>query len=200
MNLKTDDLVLGYLHHIATFHPEKDILYIPSAKLSKEKSKIAWIINKSTATVKRKIEVLVEKKLINKSTLDGKEIYVIPQTTIGKYKIINDDMIWYILQTRTHNILKVYIYLLSKYDWKKQEQGEMYQFTCGEIAEAVGYSCSSASSGDITSLFSTILASLKREGIIDYECFYSNYNNNHVSPAMRLTFVAHSIDDLPPVD
>lgn len=28
MNLTADDLILGYIHHLATFIPEKKILYV----------------------------------------------------------------------------------------------------------------------------------------------------------------------------
>jgi hypothetical protein len=101
MNFTIDDLVYGYLQHIATYHPEKKILYIPVSKLGSEKKAISLIIGKTTRTVSRKIDDLIENNFIIKRelNLNGKltQVYEIPQKTIGIYKIINEDMMWYIV-------------------------------------------------------------------------------------------------------
>ena len=201
MNLTTDDLVLGYLQHIATFHPEEKVLYIPVAKVSKEKATIAFMIDKSSKTVQRKIDKLIENGLVSKRMmkLNGKDtaVYEIPQKTSGIYKVIDEEMMWYIVSTRRQFALKIYIYLLNKYDWKKQEGNEMYSFTCKELAEAVGYTSSSADTGTITSVISQLLMSFKREGVLNYEDYYDTVNGVHVSPQKRLTFVAHKLAELP---
>ena len=41
MNLTIDDMVYGYIQHIATFAPELKVLYVPTAKVSEEKKNIA---------------------------------------------------------------------------------------------------------------------------------------------------------------
>lgn len=196
MNLTSDDLVLGYLQHIATFHPEEKVLYVPLTKVSKEKKDIALIIDKTPRTAQNKINKLIENGLISKRImkLNGKdtEVYEIPQDTSGRYKIIDEEMMWYLVSTRKLWALKIYVYLLNKYDWKKQEQGEMYSFTCGELAQAIGYTEASAATGSISSIISNLLISFKREGVLNYE----DYSDGQ-SPRKRLTFVAHKPSELP---
>lgn len=196
MNLSTDDLIFGYIQHMATFAPEKNLLYITVANVSKEKKTMAWIIDKSARTVQRKIDTCVEKGLLIKREVELNNkptwIYEIPQETKGRYEILQDDLMWYIICTRRQYALKIYLYLYNKYKWKKQEKKEMYSFTCGELAEAIGYSASSADTGAVTSIISMQLKSLKNEGIIDFE----EYNDGQ-SPKKRLTFVASHMSELP---
>lgn len=195
MNLTSDDLVLGYLQHIATYHPDKKILYIPISKMPQEKKAMTLIIDKSTKTVQRKIDTLIRNGLIIKKSieLNGKEtlVYEIPQDTKGRYKIIDEELMWYIISTRRLWALKIYLYLLDKYNWKKQEQKEMYSFTCGELAQAIGYTETSAATGTISSIISNLLVSFKREGVIDYKDYYDDK-----SPRKRLTFVAKNLLEL----
>lgn len=198
MNLSVDDIVFGYLQHLATFHPEKQTLYVPVDKVSKEKGTIAEMIDKTARTVQNKINKLIENGLIIKEmmNLNGNEtaVYVIPQTTIGRYQIIKDDMMWYLLTTRKQNILKIYVYLLNKYDWKAKDK-EMYSFTNEELLAAIGYKASSF--GSYTSVLTTILNSLKREGIIDFVEYCDSQYSARATMRKRLTFVAHNTSELP---
>ena len=148
MNLETNALLLGYIQHLATFMPEKEILYIPVEEVIKERKKIMFIIGKrSVNTVNYQIAKLVDKGLIKKEILiiNNKQVecYIMPQITKGSYELINNDLLWYIVQTRNLNSLKIYLYLLNKYKWKSKS-GEKYTFTLEEIAKALGYAETSA--------------------------------------------------------
>lgn len=195
MNLKADDLVLGYLQHFATYHPEKKMLYIPLEKVNKEKPIMAEMFDCSTRTISRKITILVELGLIQSITLvlNGKtaKVYEFPQNTIDRYQMIDDDFMWYITQTRRSGALKLYLYLANKWIWKKK-QGELYSFTAGELALALGYSTASARQGTIINMINTLLESFKREGAIDYVEYY--YNN---LPYKRLTKLCTKLNELP---
>lgn len=198
MNFTIDDIVFGYIQHLATYAPELNTLYVPVKKVSASKADIAWIINKTTRTVSNKINKLIENGLIQERQikLNDKDewVYVIPQETCGKYEIIQDEMVWYILQTRTQNALKVYIYLLNKYKWKLKTKDEMYSFTASEILEAMGYS--SSSNGAKTSAITTLLESLRREGIIDYVDYWDTTYCLKGTDRKRLTFVATGLNQL----
>lgn len=200
MNLTVDDLIFGYIQHSATYVPEKNLLYITADKVSKEKKMMAWIIDKSPRTVQRKIDTCVEKGLLIKREVELNNkptwVYEIPQETIGRYEIVQDDLMWYIICTRRQYCFKLYVYLLNKYKWKKQEGKEMYSFTCGELAKAIGYAASSADKGTVTSIINMGLQSLKNEGIIDYEEYYDTINGVG-TPKKRLTFVASKMSELP---
>ncbi len=64
MNLSIDDMVYGYIQHMATYAPELKTLYIPVDKVSSEKKNIAKIINKTPRTVSNRIEKLLNAELL----------------------------------------------------------------------------------------------------------------------------------------
>lgn len=48
---------------------------------------------------------------------------------------MNYEMLSYLVNTRNSNAIKIYIYLLNKFQWK-----EKYVFTLKELLVAIGYS------------------------------------------------------------
>ena len=64
MNLTIDDMVYGYIQHMATFAPELKVLYVPVAKVSMEKKEIAKVINKTTRTVSNRINKMLDADLL----------------------------------------------------------------------------------------------------------------------------------------
>lgn len=198
MNFTIDDIVFGYIQHLATFAPELNTLYVPVNKVAASKADMAWMINKTTRTVSNKIKKLIENGLIQEQhmKLNGKDelVYIIPQQTCGKYEIIQDEMVWYILQTRTQNALKVYLYLLNKYKWKLKEKDEMYSFTADEILAALGYA--SSSTGAKSSAITALLESFRREGLINYIDYIDNTYCAKGANRKRLTFVATGLSNL----
>lgn len=195
MNISIDDLIFGYIQHIATYAPEKKILYVTKEDVSKAKTDMALIAGvKTTRTISNKINKMVEKGLLEERIFQDKGVYVIPQETKGKYEILQDDMVWYIVCTRQLNALKIYLYLFNKYKWK-QSQGEMYSFTNSELLTAIGYATSTAQNRN-TEYTEMLLQSFKREGVIDYVEYTDKENSVHVTTRKRLLFVAKSIEEL----
>lgn len=109
---------------------------------------------------------------------------------MGQYEIIYEDIMWHIVCTRKRYILKIYLYLLNKFDWKKETKSELYSFTLGELAEAIGYTKNSSVVGTVLEIIDTALTSLRNEGIIDFV----NYSDG-ISVRKRLTFVAHNMKE-----
>ena len=87
------------------------------------------------------------------------------------------------------------MYLLSKYQWKKD-----YIFTIQELKEALGYAATTKS---CDALIKNVLASFKAEGIIKYEKIYEqvdvDINGSNVINVerMQLKYVLENAADLP---
>ena len=200
MNLTIDDMVYGYIQHMATFAPELKKLYVLVDNVSMEKKDIARIIGRTPRTVTNRIKKLLENGLLveEQITLNGvnRLCYVIPQETKGKYQIIYDEMLYYLICTRTTDCIKIYLYLKNKYDWKKKTN-EYYSFTNGEILSAIGYS--NNYDGIASARIQCILESLMREGVIKWAS-YTEMVNGYTAPKKRLLFVATGLNELAPVE
>lgn len=200
MNLTIDDMVYGYIQHMATFAPELKVLYVPVAKVSMEKKEIAKVINKTTRTVSNRINKLLDADLLKQEqlNLNGKDTlcYIIPQETKGRYQIIFDEMLYYLICTRNVNCIKIYLYLKNKYDWKKKTD-ELYSFTNAELLTAIGYSGNY--NGNISTYIQYILDSFMREGVIKWAEYYETNSSGKPTPKKRLLFVATGIKDLKPI-
>lgn len=200
MNLTIDDMVYGYIQHMATFAPELKKLYVLVDTVSMEKKDIARMIGRTPRTVSNRIKKLLDNGLLveEQITLNGvnRLCYVIPQETKGKYQIIYDEMLYYLISTRTTDCIKIYLYLKNKYDWK-QKTNEYYSFTNGEILSAIGYS--NNYDGIASARIQCILESLMREGVIKWAS-YTEMINGYTAPKKRLLFVATGLNELAPVE
>lgn len=200
MNLTIDDMVYGYIQHMATFAPELKKLYVLVDTVSMEKKDIARMIGRTPRTVTNRIKKLLDNGLLveEQITLNGvnRLCYVIPQETKGKYQIIYDEMLYYLISTRTTDCIKIYLYLKNKYDWKKKTN-EYYSFTNGEILSAIGYS--NNYDGIASARIQCILESLMREGVIKWAS-YTEMVNGYTAPKKRLLFVATGLNELAPVE
>lgn len=208
MNYKVDDLLYGFLRSLSTARPtgkktknNKDEYeeYLIYKDYVKNKKTIAGICGCSVKTVERHLNDLGEKGLISDEIHVVKQgdkeyeyrclLFPIPE---GSFKIIEKELLRYLLDTRNAQCIKVYLYLLSKYEWKTG-----YTFTLTEINKALGY----APTTNTTSV-NNIVESLAREGIIEYEDDY-DYIEQHgeviATPVKRLNFVAKSKKQLPKV-
>lgn len=200
MNLTIDDMVYGYIQHMATFAPELKKLYVLVDTVSMEKKDIARMIGRTPRTVTNRIKKLLQNGLLveEQITLNGANrlCYVIPQETKGKYQIIYDEMLYYLISTRTTDCIKIYLYLKNKYDWK-QKTNEYYSFTNGEILQAIGYS--NNYDGIASARIQCILESLMREGVIKWAS-YTEMINGYTAPKKRLLFVATGLNELATVE
>ena len=200
MNLTIDDMVYGYIQHMATFAPELKKLYVLVDNVSMEKKDIARIIGRTRRTVTNRIKKLLDNGLLveEQITLNGvnRLCYVIPQETKGKYQIIYDEMLYYLICTRTTDCIKIYLYLKNKYDWKKKTN-EYYSFTNAEILSALGYSDNY--NGNASARVQCILDSFMREGVIKWAS-YTEMIGSNTAPKKRLLFVATGLNELAPVE
>lgn len=198
MNYNSDDLLFGAMQYLATFHPELNILYLTKKKVKKAQNELASICGATTRTVSRHIDRLKEKGLVKEKTLYlgadkvEYECYIFPYDSSGRYQIVDNEMLWYIVSTRNHNAVRVYLQLLNWFKWKA-EAGEFYNFDNKDLVAKLGYS----TKGNYTlasSMITNILESFYREGIIDYQEYYEqsvdNKGNIITFPQKRLLFVA----------
>lgn len=205
MNFKTDDLLYGFLRCLSTARPvenKKYREYLPIKEYHKNKKVIANVCGVSTKTLERHLNALFDKGLLDQGLeiveQDGKqyeyECFWFPYDENGKYKILERDMVRYLIDTRNAQCIKVYLYLLNKYEYKKN-----YTFTIAEIQKALGYSTSTTSA---IATIGNILESFAREGLIEYEDTYDyieKHGEIHKIPVKELHFVASSIKQLPKV-
>lgn len=83
---------------------------------------------------------------------------------------------------RSAQSIRVYVYLLNKYLWKK-ETNENYIFTLSELKDALGYA-ETTKTADI--ILDTILKSFYREGLIKWREIVDSKNvNGKVIPVIR---------------
>lgn len=157
MSYNIKDLLYGYLQYKATFDTTTKQLYIDAKKYRDIKPELANLYGCSIRTVEREIE-----KLINCNLLTRENDRFIITATASKYQLIDYDMLEYLLETRNHNTIRIYVYLLNKYIWKKSIDAK-YTFTITELLEVIGYKTVSA---DKTNAIRRIIDSLEREGII----------------------------------
>lgn len=217
INFKTNDLLYGFMRSLSTARPEvedgkvvktangktKYREYLPLKTFRKNKKLIAAICNVTPRTIDNHIEKLAEAGLIdqgierietNGQTYDY-ECYWFPYDENGLYKIVDKDVVEYLVHTRNAHAIRVYLYLLSKYQWKKD-----YIFTLQELKEAIGYAASTKS---CDTLIKNVLASFKAEGIIKYEKIHEqidiDVNGSNVINVerMKLKYVLENAADLP---
>lgn len=203
MNYSTDDLLYGLIQHLAT-HNENEPnvnhrLYLTKTNYTKNRKLLQNMCGVTTQTLLNHLNKLIEKGLIEEFDLvvDDKcyPAYGIVVNELNNYKIIDNDWLFYLLSTRTHNAIRVYFYLLDKYEWKLRDE-ENFVFTNKDILKAIGYSASTRSASQMVT---NILHSFRREGVIDYEEFYEETfvgNDSVPVPKMRLTKVARSEQQL----
>lgn len=198
MNYNSDDLLFGAMQYLATYHPELQLLYLTKKKYRKEQANLANLCGVTKGTVTRHLNRLIEKGLVKEKKIyigaDAVEYecYIFPYDYSGKYQIIDNEMLWYVVSTRNHQAVRVYITLLNWYKWKAQS-GEYFNFDNRDIMLKLGYSPDSKNTL-ASSMVTNILESFWREGVIDYEEYYEktmdNNGNTIPVPQKRLLFVA----------
>ena len=196
MNYSIDDLLYGAMQYLATFHPVKKQLYLTKQNLMKNKKDIYAICNLDSRKLKAHIQKLMDKGLLKEEMIDEYPSYIFPYDYDGGYQLINYEMLWYLVSTRSKSSLQIYVYLLNKYLWKAQTE-EDYIFTNKELQVAVGYSENTKLAN---SIMSNVLESLSREGIIRFVDEWqemTNINGTQTKTCRhRLVFIAKTKEDL----
>lgn len=192
MNYDTDDLMFGLMLSTATYNPNLKQLYLSkSSYVSDRKLFYSVCDTNNMKTLKRRLDKIKEKGLV----IEDDKNYYFPYNVNDRYRIIDKQMLRYLVDTRSKQCIRVYILLLDWYMWKNSTK-EHYIFTRGEVAERLGFSKNN-SNARLT--ISNILSSLQKEGIISYREFYQNKimdNGIEVTiPLIELCYVAKKVDE-----
>lgn len=196
MNYSIDDLLYGAMQYLATFHPVKKQLYLTKQNLMKNKKDIYTLCNLDSRKLKAHIQKLMDKGLVKEEEIDGIAAYTFPYDYDGGYQLIDYEMLWYLVSTRSKSALQVYVYLLNRYLWKAETK-ETYVFTNKELQVAVGYSENTKLAN---SIMSNVLESLSREGLIKFVDEWQEMTNINGTQSKtcrhRLVFIAQTKQDL----
>lgn len=124
------------------------------------------------------------------------------QSYFDRFQILPGDVIWHLMLTGNKFVLKIYLYLLDGYDWKRRPLKEggppranaaSFTFTYKSILkDCLGYSGSHDDRN--TALIKAVLYSLATQGLINFSKEYF-YANNHCDTDFVVNGVAHSMAD-----
>ena len=137
----TNDWLYGYLQSVSTVDSDKrTIVYKDKVNLAQlallapknEKNKPP-----SRSKMSRDFNKLIALGFINEIKVVGVkgnmvDVYELPYDKQELYKLIPLETLSYLLDVCTMNVIKIYIYLLNKYQWKLKED-DYYRFSLGEI-------------------------------------------------------------------
>lgn len=180
---RTNDLLYAFMRSISTVNPQPTMTeYLSLKDLSKNRTIVQYACGLTSRQFTRALNKLLEENLIEIKDNN----YYFPYDYDERYKLVDRDMLKYLINTRNLHVIRIYLILLNFYSYK---QG--YVFTINEIKEQLGYA---ESNKDFNKIIQDILTSLKREGIIKIEKFWedcvSNTGKRVPSPRYRLLFVA----------
>ena len=200
MKYSTDDLLYGAMYYLSTYHKTYQKLYLTKKNYTKSRKELYAICGLNAQSLNNHLNKLIDNGLIEKDVMkvgeEDVEVYTFPYNKNGKYELVENEMLWYIVSTRNKQAVRVYVYLLSKYLWK-QKTGDEFIFTNKDILKALGYSPDYKLA---SSMITNILESFQREGVINYEEEYEahimNDGNITPTPKKRLYFVARSKSEL----
>lgn len=192
------DILYGFMYNKATYDPETQQLYLTKYRYNKLKPYIKVLFSdKGRTFMTDNLDKLIKAELIQEGFVSTKTnpktpCYFFPNKEYNKYKLINNDILMYVVYTRNSCAVRIYTYLYNKYEWKK-ESGEDYEFTIKELRIALGWAPTSRTCNEIIELN---LESLAREGIIRYIDSYATDEDGITRPIKYLNFVAAKKSDL----
>lgn len=170
-NYNIDFVFYGFLLSIATAKPKNKQtelgndeweLYLSEAKYKKCRPLLRkWLGDVSAQTVRNKLKKFIDIGMIAYN--EKEKIYTFPYDYNSKYYIVSRDIIFYLCGTASSTVIQTYIYLASRFAWKKD-----YEFTVTEIKNALGYSPNSQNS-PIEKFIKAGLASLQVQGFIKFD-------------------------------
>lgn len=184
MNYGIDDILWGMILVKATYNEKDKELYITEDNLLEVKRDYTRGIGVTARTTRNRLDKYFSLGMMEQKIVDNKVYYRLEDKKYQQYKIIDYYILKYLVITKSHNAIKIYTYLLNKYDlWYGRDN--MYSFTAHELLLALGYTESSANNGNLTEMIKMILRDLQKTGLIDYAEYYDGK-----SPRMRLLKVA----------
>ena len=194
MTYDTDDLVYGFMRAISTAHPVGNGQYeeyLTLKAFQKSKKTIQGICGTSSQTIKNRVNKLIEKGLVEIDEVDGQPSYLFPYDYNGTYKIIDKEMVTYLVATRNAQAIRIYLYLLNCSTYK-----EDYVFTIREIKRALGYA---ESTHTCDKIIGYVLDSFQKEGVIriekEWQPIVDDCGKETHTERMILKFIATKISE-----
>lgn len=198
MNYKSNDILYGFMRSISTSMPtpgekEQRKEYLLVSTYKKHRKELKSILNMTDKGISKNLDKLIELGLVQEGTMKSGNneyaCYYFPYEYDGTFKYISVDLLWYLVNTASSNVIRVYLYLLNKSTLK-----EDYVFTLKEIKAALGYAESTKTA---EGMIRSCLACLKTQGIIDFiKDWQEQYNPVGVmnkTERMVLKFVATDV-------
>jgi hypothetical protein len=205
MKYDTDDLLYGFMRALSTVRPplegEKEHReYLMKKTYQKNKAVIAGVVGVTTRTITNHLNRLAEKGLIDEGieVINGKDVEVFWFPAVkGRYEILEQDMVRYLIDTKSIHAIKIYIYLLNKYKWKRQK-GEKYIFTKEELITALGYS-EKTCHGEYYKTINNIIKSFVIGGLIKVrtiKCEIENCDRYKTTERLELDYVVEKYSEI----
>lgn len=193
-NKKVNDILYGYLQSISHLdRNDRRFVYIDN-KI--QFATIERILDNGmkSKTLSRNFKFLLDIGFIEKGkTLDLYEkvvdVYFLPYDKTSLYQMINIETLNYLIKGTNANVIKVYTYLLSKYNWKEKENCK-YVFTKKEILIKLGASTTNQRDYDKVNIIMDVLIKLN---LIQIETFYCSNKNGNPTPKIRLLKVNEKV-------
>jgi hypothetical protein len=193
MKYDTDDLVYGFMRAISTAHPIGNGQYeeyLAIKTFQKERKVIQNICGTSAKTITNRLNKLIESGLVEVGEIEDKEktipCYFFPYDELGTYKLIDKEMVSYLVASRNAQAIRIYLYLLNCNSYKSD-----YVFTIREIKKALGYAETTKTCDKIIGY---VLESFQKEGIIrietEWQETFSDCGNSNKTERMILKFIA----------
>lgn len=201
MHSRTNLQLYGLLRCLSTAKPTEDQSswkeYLPKSTLTKAKKLLLQACGITSRTFTRHLNDLLAEGLVQEGTFLAKEkelpCYYFPYDYNGIYKLVDKQLLFYLVSSGNGITLRIYLYLLNKSGLK-----EDYEFTKKELAEALGFSASYRDRS-FFSLLENNLISLQKNKIISYSSTTIPYVTDIGTTVPKPTLILHAIaTQLPP--
>ena len=149
---RTNDLIYAFMRSISTINPKPQPKeYLSLTTLKTNRKLFLNICDLTPRQFTRALNKLIDEGLV---TFEN-DNYYFPFDYDERYKLIDKNMLKYLINTRSIHAIRIYLILLNFYSYKKG-----YVFTLKEIKTLLGYS---ENNYDFNKTIQDILISLKRE-------------------------------------
>lgn len=176
-----NDIIYGYLQLHSYLKQDKNgiqyntrYVYKDDLSINKLQEYFRQNVHKcniSLSTLKRVISKLIQNNLLQQSIINNKDAYIIPYQT--RYFVqIKTDVLEYLTNTANRNVIKIYIYLKARYNYKYPDK---YLFSKRQLLSAIGYKSLST---DNYRMIGDILLCLSNNQLIRCHQEYTKANNS----------------------
>ncbi len=166
MKKKVNDILYGYLQSVSQFDGKTTFVYKDRVNFSEMETIFRGQFKRKKLS--RDFKFLQSIGLIEEGTIlsvrgEETDVYILPFNDKNLYRIIPLDTLRFLIDTANANVIKIYVYLLYKFNFGKCVG---YEFTQKELLEAL--KIKSHHERD-RNMIKNILVCLKNNGLIEYE-------------------------------